>query len=343
MSSKTNKGRKTLIGVLASHDDKERNIKLVEILQEFVKNYKTRLEKFAFVFTGGTFDRVILGLPDKTTGKKIEPVNEPTRETLLDKCGVLRLHEGLNGGVTILSNLIVKRYVSILWFYLTPKTQHWLKPANLALMRLCDQWSIKRLMTRGSINQWFYQHSEKDETLNLIDWPMKEIIFEEKTNFVLNTQKMDTTKYGFKQYDDIWEIKEPTVMEEGSIALIAHDQMKDKMIDFAIYYEKILKDKFEHIFTTGTTGKLIADAVPLLKEKIIRFHSGPKGGDIEIASLILFGKCHLVVFFIDPLNPHPHIDDIRTVFAACMIHDDVHMLSNEIHAREWFETMLRER
>ncbi len=118
--------------------------------------------------------------------------------------------------------------------------------------------------------------------------------------------------------------------------------MKDKILEFAIYYETELK-KFDKIITTNTTGKIIADSIQGLANIIERFHSGPKGGDIEIAAQILNDNCHIVVFFIDPLNLHPHIDDIRNVFAACMINDDVLMLSNEIHAREWFESELKGR
>ncbi|MBE0635660.1 methylglyoxal synthase, partial [Candidatus Bipolaricaulota bacterium] len=74
---------------------------------------------------------------------------------------------------------------------------------------------------------------------------------------------------------------------------------------------------------------------------IYRYHSGPKGGDVEIATEVLFGNCQVVVFFVDPLRPHPHTDDIRVVFAACMLQDEVRMFSNERQAREWFETEFR--
>lgn len=72
--------------------------------------------------------------------------------------------------------------------------------------------------------------------------------------------------------------------------------------------------------------------------------SGPKGGDIEIATEILFGRCHMVIFFIDPL--HPRTDDMRVVFSACMAeieNNDVRMLTNEVQAREWIEQAVRRR
>ncbi len=43
----------------------------------------------------------------------------------------------------------------------------------------------------------------------------------------------------------------------------------------------------------------------------------------------------------DPLHPHPYIEDIRVVFGACMIQDKVHMLTNEMQAREWMERVVK--
>ena len=129
-----------------------------------------------------------------------------------------------------------------------------------------------------------------------------------------------------------------------TIALIAHDDMKSRMVEFAIDFEPELS-LFARILTTGTTGRQVTDAVPKLEKekKIYRYHSGPKGGDIEIATEILLGRCHVVVFFVDPLHPHPHIEDIRVVFGACMIRDQVRMLTNEMQAREWMGRVVRKR
>ncbi|KPL02511.1 MAG: hypothetical protein AMJ90_05540 [candidate division Zixibacteria bacterium SM23_73_2] len=118
--------------------------------------------------------------------------------------------------------------------------------------------------------------------------------------------------------------------------------MKSRMLDFVTDYEQELC-KFKSIVATGTTGKLIRDASPILADKVKRYHSGPKGGDIEIATEILCGGCHVVIFFVDPLHPHPHVEDIRVVFGSCMINNNVRMLSNEIHARDWMDRMIRGR
>lgn len=59
------------------------------------------------------------------------------------------------------------------------------------------------------------------------------------------------------------------------IALIAHDQKKEDMVEFAIAYKPILEQ--HELFATGTTGQRIIDATSL---SVTRFRSGPLGGDL---------------------------------------------------------------
>ena len=56
---------------------------------------------------------------------------------------------------------------------------------------------------------------------------------------------------------------------------------------------------------------------------------------------VLVAEAPVVMFFIDPLHPHPHIEDIRVVFGACMIQDQVRMLTNEMQGREWMERVVK--
>ncbi len=375
---------KTLIGVLASHDDEIINKNLVDFLNHIVQVDDGRLQDFAFVFTGGTFDRVILGTPDPISKISVDPITSGTRSFLLDKCGVIRLPQGRDGGVVILTYLAIKRIVSIIWSFITPQTTHLLKPDNLSLMRLSDIWSVKRLMNTGSISEWYWKESRKDKKFNLqkfpfdlelksdikkarkvqsIEWLSKKIEVEydltlniPKRKLIIKVLPKGIDKPNLISPKSYYELEHPFIPLElkdkqlpdansdvpKTIALIAHDNMKDRMVEFATHYEKELSENFEQILTTGTTGKTILDAAPKLKE-IVRCHTGPKGGDIEIATEVLYGKCESVIFFIDPLNIHPHIDDIRVVFFTCAIKDNVRMFSNETHAREWFETVIRRR
>lgn len=99
------------------------------------------------------------------------------------------------------------------------------------------------------------------------------------------------------------------------IALIAHDEKKDDMINFAISYKHILK---EHaLFATGTTGTRIAEATGL---DVHRFNSGPLGGDQQIGAKISENEMDLVIFFKDPLTAQPHEPDISALMRLCDVY-----------------------
>lgn len=320
---------KTLIAVLASHDSDERNASLARVFDQLVAQSVDRLRKFHFLFTGGTFRRVVLGDPDRP---RITPVAPATRELLLENCTCLPSRE--EGGVTVLSYLIVRRLCSAIWPFFTPLTAHWLTPENLALMRLCDLWHVKRLMNSGSVQEWFDREGDTDADRNPQLLPLSLVLDSDGTRF--EAQCSDNGPWRILRPP---QRPVPSTVGEMTIALIAHDDMKGRMVDFAIDYERELA-AFRRVLATGTTGRDVGDAATKL-DRIYRYHSGPKGGDIEIATEVLMGHCDVVVFFVDPLHPHPHIEDIRVVFGACMIQDNVRMLTNELQAREWMGRVAR--
>ncbi|WP_100333505.1 methylglyoxal synthase [Bacillus alkalisoli] len=99
------------------------------------------------------------------------------------------------------------------------------------------------------------------------------------------------------------------------IALIAHDQKKPDMIQFATAYSTILEE--HELFATGTTGMKIAEATGL---HLHRFRSGPLGGDQEIGALIAQNKMDLVIFFRDPLTAQPHEPDVTALLRLCDVY-----------------------
>jgi len=325
--------RKTIIGVLASHDSKETNNSLVAVFDRLVEKDPKLLDNFHFLFTGGTYERIINGTAD-AEDKGISKVKTKTKKFIEKRstCLPSRLH----GGVTLLAYCVVQRQCSLLWLFLSPITSHWLNPENLALMRLSDQWHAKRLMNTGSVEEWFSEEAKTDVYRNQQEIPLQLILPGTEGRLV-------NKRLGEKCFNINWsKFSIPKDFSEMTIALIAHDEMKNRMVDFAIDYEQELL-KFKRILCTGTTGREVEDNARRLKEndKIYRYKSGPKGGDIEIASEILSGRCHVVIFFVDPLHPHPHIEDIRVVFGACMIQNNVRMLTNEMQAREWMDRVVK--
>jgi methylglyoxal synthase len=103
-------------------------------------------------------------------------------------------------------------------------------------------------------------------------------------------------------------------MATKRIALVAHDNKKAELIEWAKYNrEKMIK--FE-IVATGTTGKLLEHE---LKMKVNAVQSGPLGGDQQIGAQITEGRIDLLIFFWDPLEPLPHDPDIKALLRLAVL------------------------
>lgn len=108
-----------------------------------------------------------------------------------------------------------------------------------------------------------------------------------------------------------------------TIALIAHDNLKTRMVTWAKNYAQELS-QFA-LVGTGTTGKKLEDEVGLT---IHKFKSGPLGGDQQIGAGIAEGKIHAVIFFWDPMAPHPHDVDVKALLRIAVVYD-IPMACNE--------------
>ena len=101
------------------------------------------------------------------------------------------------------------------------------------------------------------------------------------------------------------------------IAIIAHDGKKADMVQFLNAHSAILHKKNITLVATGTTG----DKVLKAGFKVHALLSGPLGGDAQIAARVAEGKCHMVLFFRDPLDKHPHEPDILMLMRLCDVHN----------------------
>ena len=93
------------------------------------------------------------------------------------------------------------------------------------------------------------------------------------------------------------------MIKPKNIALVAHDILKD-----------------HKIVSTGTTGRMVAEALAsrmdedkLDKVNITRLKSGPFGGDQQMGAMIAEGKIDILIFFWDPMEPHPHEVDVKAL------------------------------
>jgi methylglyoxal synthase len=93
-----------------------------------------------------------------------------------------------------------------------------------------------------------------------------------------------------------------------NIALIAHDEEKDSMVQLTTAYSEILKD--HTLYATGTTGSRIKEATGL---DVTLLESGPLGGDQQIGSLVSENKIDLIIFLRDPLTVQAHEPDISAL------------------------------
>jgi len=101
-----------------------------------------------------------------------------------------------------------------------------------------------------------------------------------------------------------------------TLALIAHDQKKNEMVEFCRRHRAQLARLA--LIATGTTGSRITQATELPVECLL---SGPLGGDAQIAARVAVKLVSGVVFLVDPLNAHPHEPDIQGLLRVCNVHN----------------------
>ena len=106
-----------------------------------------------------------------------------------------------------------------------------------------------------------------------------------------------------------------------TIALVAHDRRKHDMVEWALKNSDFLAK--HNLVCTGTTGHLINDAFYKnnIDADITCMHSGPLGGDAEIAAMVVRKEINLAIFLIDDLNAQPHEADIQMLLRQCRVHN----------------------
>jgi methylglyoxal synthase len=265
----------------------------------FVKNHIEVLSSYFVYATAGTYKDVFWDRVSQGTDWSCELPIEGHR-----------LRNGKEGGIIQLAALVEHRKprngesatevagpVRTLLFLLHPEDHEELYPEDQALLRAAIRNNTLILTTLESAEQWARWESSGPNLAPREDHRGEEIV-----------------------------------------ALIAHDRMKLQICKWAVRHRKALST-FKSIVTTGTTGKLVHEFLEAadIKAGLIepRF-SGPEGGDIQIADLILREGCQHVIFFVDPTTAHPHEADIRALVRICSLPDvKVNLRLTECAASSW--------
>jgi methylglyoxal synthase len=108
--------------------------------------------------------------------------------------------------------------------------------------------------------------------------------------------------------------KKIAMQRDKKIALVAHDNKKRDLVEWAKYNRTLLAH--HSIYATGTTGTLLERELGI---KTTKLQSGPLGGDQQIGAKIADGEIDFLIFFWDPLEPQPHDPDVKALMRMAVV------------------------
>ena len=108
--------------------------------------------------------------------------------------------------------------------------------------------------------------------------------------------------------------KEIPMMPDKRIALVAHDNKKSDLVEWAKFNRALLAH--HELYATGTTGDLLQRELEL---RVNQLQSGPLGGDQQVGAMIVDDRINFLIFFWDPLEPMPHDPDVKALLRMAAV------------------------
>lgn len=108
--------------------------------------------------------------------------------------------------------------------------------------------------------------------------------------------------------------KKIAMEQDKKIALIAHDNKKRDLVEWAKFNRTLLAH--HQIYATGTTGALLEQELGF---EITKLQSGPLGGDQQVGARIAEGEINFMIFFSDPLEQQAHDPDIKALLRMSIV------------------------
>ncbi|MEW6664870.1 MAG: methylglyoxal synthase [Thermodesulfobacteriota bacterium] len=116
--------------------------------------------------------------------------------------------------------------------------------------------------------------------------------------------------------------------EVKNVALVAHDNRKKDLLEWVDWnYQTLLH---HNLICTGTTGLMIEKAIRQrlqvensdeVAKSVTRLKSGPLGGDQQLGAMITDGMIDVLIFFWDPMEPHPHDVDVKALLRIAVVYN----------------------
>jgi methylglyoxal synthase len=94
-----------------------------------------------------------------------------------------------------------------------------------------------------------------------------------------------------------------------------HNNKKKELVECLRQYRDVLAKHKLH--GTGTTAALVEKE---LKLHVKKFESGPLGGDQQLGAKITARELDILIFFVDPLEAHPHEADVTALIRLAQVY-----------------------